>query len=281
MVFIPDYDETVATRVEAVPGVPSPFGLLSVATIVPPGDPHEMAGVKWLAMSCAAASVTPWCVTEVDDDVAEFYPKEFQRPTEVYAPPVTVYHGYECATIGQSYDEARTYALSGLTLGEPYALESWLWSDVLAPAATDLTPVGGAVGLAAGVGALEGALGEVYGGIGVLHVPLGAGTPLGATGSLIRDGARTRTWVGTLVALGAGYAVNTGPDGEPAAEGEAWIYISGPVVVRREEPNVVPDGDDGAVVIATNDRQVLVERTSVVGVECSVYAVRVEVGACT
>ena len=266
--------EAVATRVEAVPGVPAQFGLPSVWTLVPTVDPHELAGVRWQPLSCAGAYVTPWCPGDIDEP----YPKDFDSPEVVYAPPVTVYAGDVCSPIGSSRDEAVARARTALMLGEPRALEEWVWANLLAAGAQDVTPATGAVGLAAGIGLVEGELGNLYGGIGVVHLPLSIMTPAGAAGALIQRGQRMVTWAGNLVAGGAGYYLNTGPDGEEAPAGEAWVYASGPVVVRRQDPpDVIPDADNESIDITYNDRYVLAERTTVVGVECAIVATRVEV----
>src|SRR5690606_26062585 len=142
-----------------------------------------------------------------------------------------------------------------LALGEQQALEAAWQRTVLARDAVDLTPTAGPLSIAQGVAALEGALAESYGGVGTVHVPAGAAALLGccrvaqedpATGSL-------RTLAGNCVVIGAGYsAENTGPSG-PAEPGTAWLYVTGPVVVRRGPVDVIPEAGP-SVNTRTNDR---------------------------
>lgn len=264
--------ELMAARVEATPGTPAPYGLLSVATMPELGDRHELNGVTWRPYTCGEALTTTWCPPDGDPEPD---PKEFVGVDPVYAPPVTVYYGYTCPPIGETLDEARAYARAGLTMGEGYALEQYVWSDLLAPIATDRTPVSGPVSVPQGVATIESYLAAEYGGVGIIHMPVGVAAVAGNGYVLLADGARRRTWAGNMVAIGAGYFANTGPDGEPAADGTAWLYASGPVVIRRENPDLKDTVD-----IVVNDRLVLAERTYVIGVECAVEAILVEVSCC-
>jgi hypothetical protein len=127
-----------------------------------------------------------------------------------------------------------------------------------------------------------------YGGVGVLHAPAATSALLARDYQMYISGVRMLTWLGNIVSLGAGYG-NTVPgtsgDPEPAPDGEAWLMISGPVIIRRQAVDV-PGGDEGAnkfgsgvVDIILNDRYVLAERTSVVGVECDVFSILVDLEA--
>lgn len=264
------------TRVEAIPGTPSPYGLLSAATVLD-AQGHELLGIEWEPISCAAALTTDFCS---DDD--EFDPtKTFDRSGRATASPVTVYYGRDCGPIGQSFDEAAAYVRAGLAIGEPAALEGWFQTNVLSVNAEDLTPAAGAMSPAQALGVLEAYLGTNYGGVGVVHIPVGLAAVFGAAGTLLDKGARRETWAGNLVALGAGYGVNVGPvtsSGDPAEAGDDafWVYITGPVVVRREAVDVAARGDRDVVDVVLNDRTMLAERTSVISYECAAAAVQVK-----
>lgn len=267
------------TRVEAIPGAPLPYGLATAANLVLVEDLHELMGVKWNPLSCAEAYTTDWCVDPPPD------PKTFDGLDTATANPVTVYAGVDCPPIGQSRADAETYARAALAIGEPRALEAWVQVNLLAPAATDLTP-SGPVPTVTAVSLLEGAMAVDYGGVGVLHAPAGASALLSHRGQLVKEGARLRTWLGNNVALGAGYQVaNVAPSGDPADAGTLWLYISGPVTIRQQQPQIPgarPEGDtsdapwEGVINIATNDRLMLAERTSVVQLECAVFAAQIE-----
>lgn len=154
-------------------------------------------------------------------------------------------------------------------MGEQRALEEWLLREVLCSTAEDQTPAAGAVSVAQGVSALESWLGTEYGGTGVLHIPVGVGALLGCCNIVHTDTGGPRTLVGNCIVLGAGYAANVGPpDCTEADPGEAWLYATSPVRVRRDAPATVPGTDAESVATRTNDRRVLVERTSVVEIAC-------------
>lgn len=268
--------------VPAIPGVELPYGLLNGCTTVlevPEERAHELNGVEWLAVGCQPAGTTTWC----PPDEEPVPPKTFNSPEIEFADPVTVFAGAECSAPGFSFEQAQDQARQALLLGRQAALERWFWENVIMPrvaaAATDLTPVSGAVPLVAGVGALEGCLAGRYGGVGVLHVPAQVATSLSDHAVVSRDGARLRTLLGNCAVLGAGYQVNTGPDGqEPAEDGEWWLAITGPIQIRRElVAGEVPAEDGESVNIVNNDRQVLAEQTFVPGTTCTPCAIRVTV----
>ena len=263
-------------RVEAVPGTPLPHGLLGGCTdVIEVTDPHELLGTEWMPLSCSEAHDTTWC----PPDQEEVPPKTFDRPGSCTAAPVTIYAGAECSTIGWSYQEAVRHAQETLRLGEQRALEEWLMREVLCDIGEDLTPAAGAVSISQGVAILENWLGTEYGGTGVLHMPVGVGALLGCCNVVHMEDGAPRTLVGNCVILGAGYAVNVGPPGCTVPDpGETWLYATGPVRVRREPPSTVPGTDGESVAIRTNDRRVLVERTSVVEIACcQAAAVRVTI----
>jgi hypothetical protein len=264
--------------VEAIPGQPLPYGILGgCADVQDVTDVHELLGVEWLALGCCPVNV--WHDPCLDGDESPGPPaqKEFCRPEVEHADPITVYAGAECSALGWSYAEARAHAEASLALGEQAAIEAGFWTDRLAATATDLTPAGGPVSIAQGVAALEGALAESYGGRGVLHVPAGAAALLGCC-NIVHEDPMTgtlRTLAGNCVVIGAGYsAMNTGPGNIPAPPGTAWLYITGPLVIRRGPAETLPD-QNSSVNTRTNDRRVLVERTVVVATTCVVSAIQV------
>ncbi|MBT2490641.1 cupin [Streptomyces sp. ISL-96] len=271
--------------VEAIPGTPLPHGILGAScttiTDVTEDRIHELNGVEWLALGCCP--VRDWpdpCDEESPGQESPGSPaqKEFCRPTTEHAAPITVYAGSECSTLGWTYAEARAHAEATMALGEQHALEAAFWRTKLAMDAEDLTPAQGPVSVAQGVAALEGCLASSYGGIGTLHVPAGAAALLGCCNALREDpvSGALRTLAGNCAIIGAGYsALNTGPGNIPAEPGTAWLYITGPLVIRRGPVDTIPDQAGASVNYRTNDRKVLVERTYVVGTTCTVCAIQV------
>ncbi|MFF7143464.1 cupin [Streptomyces nodosus] len=269
--------------VEAIPGRPLPHGILTNTStdVRDVTDEHELLGTEWLGLGCCPVNV--WrdpCTDESLGDESPGQPpkKEFCRPIAEHADPITVYSGAECSTMGWTYAEARAHAEASLELGEQEAVEAGFWTNKLAMTAQDLTPAEGPVNIAQGVAALEGCLAEQYGGVGTLHVPAGAAALLGCCNLAHRDPAdgSLSTLAGNCIIIGAGYsAMNTGPGNLPADPGTAWLYVTGPVVVRRGPTVTIPDRPGASVNIRTNDLRVLVERSYVVATTCVVCAIQI------
>lgn len=267
------------SRVEAISGTPLPHGILGgCADIIDVTEQqiHELMGVEWMSLGCCPVRDTDWCSDESPGPVGSSPPKEFCSPETEFAAPHTIYAGAKCSTMGWSYDEAVAQVKATLELGEQRAIEAAFWRDNLAQNAADLTPASGAVNIAAGVAALEGCLAESYGGVGVLHVPAGAAALLGCCNVLSLAGGTAQTLAGNCAIIGAGYSFeNSGPGGIPADPGTAWLYISGPVTVRRGPVDIIPDRAGPSIDIRLNDQRVLAERTVVVATTCSICAINV------
>lgn len=269
--------EALRQYVEAVPGNPLPHGLLGGCTeIIESTDPHEMLGTQWRPRSCSEAHDTTWCPPE---GAPVPPPVDYSRPGICTAAPVTIVAGIECSTIGLTYAEAVTQAREVLRMGEQRALEEWLLREVLCEMAEDETPAAGAVSVPQGVSILETWLALAYGGTGTLHVPVGIGALMSERSMILGvDTGAPRTLTGNCVVFGAGYSLNVGPPGCTIADpGEAWMYATSPVRLRRDAVEVVPDSDGASVNIRNNDRHVQAMRTSVIEIACCrAAAVRVK-----
>lgn len=264
--------------VAPISGDPSPYGLLGGCTdVVTATDPHELNGTDTLSLSCADSNLWQDCPAPEFPNPAA---KVFDRPRTCTYEPITVYAGVTCSTFGLSYEEGQQRALEQLRLGEQRALEEFFMTRVLCGYATgnDLTPAAGALSVPAGIGALEGWLATNYGGQGVLHVPAGAAALLGHHRVLDFDGRRAlRTLAGNCVVIGAGYAANVGPaDPGPgcavAPSGEAWLYITPPVRVRRDTASLTTRDEGRSINTSTNDRYALAETTFVPETACCIAA---------
>ncbi|PKA32840.1 cupin [Streptomyces sp. SM8] len=267
--------------VEPITGTPLPHGILNACTtVVDVDDVHELMGVEWLGLGCSP--VRHWvdpCLTDESPGESPGEPavKIFDRPEIEAADPITLYAGAECSALGWSYAEAVEHARATMDLGEQQGLEAAFMASHLSQQAVDLTPAEGPVSVAQGVAALEGCLAESYGGVGVLHVPAGVAALLGCCNILREDPVTgdLRTLAGNCAVIGAGYsALNVGPGGLPAEPGTTWLYITGPVHIRRGPLDTIPDRS-ASVNIRTNDRRVLLERSYVVGTTCTVCAIQV------
>lgn len=264
--------------VTPISGAPSPYGLLGgCVDVVTVSDPHELNGTEFLPLSCATAH--PW-IDPCTDPTAPPAQKVFDRPGVCEFDPITVYAGVTCSTFGLSYEEGQKRALEQLHMGEQRALEEWFMTRLCDMAqGNDLTPASGAVSVAQGVAILEGWLAEHYGGQGLIHAPAAAAALFGCCNVVTRDrdDRCPETLMGNGVIFGAGYNVNVGGDGcTQAPAGEAYLYVTGPVRVRRDVPQLVPTSEAESLRYSTNDRFALAETTFVVETACcEAAAVRV------
>lgn len=254
--------------IEAPSVAPARGGLYAVANVID-GDPHIGAsGAQYLSENCGVASSLddPACITA--EDRAE---KTFGEIDVVSSEPFAVYKGVTC--VDMRGDDS-SWAEHGLELTEGIAVEQQVMATVL-QGATDLTPTPGtAVSVRHGVAILEGAAAANYGGTPILHMARSTATIAFSEDVLDNDMDFTvTTKQGALVANGGGYEGNLGPDGEPAAAGEAWIYVTGMVVITRTPVTtnrVLAAGEH------LNLQQALAERMIAVTAECINYAVLVE-----
>lgn len=207
-------------------------------------------------------------------------------PTEgidlVVADPFTLYTLFRCAPVGVDLEDR---ARRALRIGEQRAVEQAVGDRLaLADGAVDLTPAGGAVHPVDGVALLEQFAAANYGGVPVIHSPRNVGTLLTTEGTVIRagNGARLETVQGAAFSSGGGYTLAGPPTDaqdpdtiQDAAAGEAWLYVTGQVVVRRSPSVEAVPMTMARSPQATNDALVLAERPYAASWECITGAVRV------
>lgn len=266
---------------------PYSHGLFSVAQMPVDVDPHWRCGIQWEPYACAPARLQP--VEECEEEPPPWESDDGVPLVE--ASPFVVYGSYHCRLPGRSLPaDIEDRARQALLLGEQRAVEEALWTGsagntphLASPDAVVLNPVpnpGAADALSpvAAIAALESYLGANYGGVGVIHIPRGAAAVLARHHQFCGDCAPPlRTVLGTAVAAGGGYVVNTGPDGSPAPPGTAWAYATGPVAIRRSEIFMLPDSLAGAFNRTTNEVEVIAAREYVIGWDCVLAAVLINV----
>lgn len=255
--------------IEAPAVAPAKGGLYAVATILE-GNPHVGAsGFQYLTENCGVASSLddPACLAAGDRAAKTFGETVVVESTD----PFGVYKGVECVNMG---GDDSGWAERGLELTEHIAVEQRVMAELLA-GATDITPTPGtAISVRHGIALLEGVAAANYGGVPILHMARSTATIGFSEHVLEHDAAYTiSTQQGALVANGGGYEGNLGPTGVAAPEGQAWIYVTGAVVVVRGPvvTNRVFGIDQGL-----NLQQALAERIVSVSSECIKYAVLVE-----
>ena len=241
-------------------------------------------GVQYQVSTCVKTKT--WAITcGTDPERAD---KTFDQTFDlVEGTPFVSYLGVQCALPGRTLEEYQANVFNALDLCEQRTIETTFWTgdqgnephlasddpdtgaEILA--GSDVT----ALGVMQGVAALESWLGDNYCGVGVLHAPRGL-APYAANFQLLRgDNPRLLTPLGTRWAFGAGYSVNTGPDGTAAEAGTAWIYATGQVNVWRSPIWMQPDQIEYGFNTRTNDVEIIAERAFVITRECGIAAVRV------
>ncbi len=275
-------------EVGPIVGTPAPTGLLGgCIEVITTSDLHELNGTEVPAYDCGPAN--PW--QDCPDPAGGWTnptAKVVSRADWASFEPVTSYAEVQCSTVGFSYDESRASALAQLELGEQSVLEEWFMRRGLSWMAFghDLTPGTGALHIVSGIGVLEAWLAENYGGRGVIHVPIGATSLLGKNHQFRDSVDCLTTWAGNTVVAGGGYSVNVGPAQAPAAgavapAGEAWIYVTPKMRIRRDTPVIPQSAEWMGFNTSVNDRSALAETTFVPEVACAkAAAVRVTLSPC-
>ena len=182
--------------------------------------------------------------------------------------PFIVYDGVSC--VSYQVDEAQDRARRRFDLHEQTLVESRFTAKHLHGAGV-VTLGGGAVKLLRGLGLLEDALAERHGGIGIVHAARELGAVFTNFMAVRHDGTRVRTPLDNLWAFGSGYTT-AGPTGTAAPAGQAWIYATGPVLVRRSDVQVYEQFDT-----RKNTRLAIAERSYVITDDCPRLAVLVEI----
>lgn len=162
----------------------------------------------------------------------------------------TVYLPISCTAFQvPDQDAFKARAVAALTAVEGAAIERELQSGetmLLNPHLADGQgefPWGNTpTSIANGLAVLENELAtQGHGRAGIIHISPGLAAAAGAQ-NLIDEGGALRTYGGTLVVAGSGYAQGSDPALHDAATGtEEWVYATGPIDVRRSEVFTIPE----------------------------------------
>lgn len=225
------------------------------------------------ATGVAMAPVTLECT--VTPEVPEERLKTFVRGlSTVPGTAFGVVDGISCFTLsGRREEELQAIARERLAMHEQQHVERVFWERELGGLETVTVlppPTGTAWPFSHGVGALEQGIANVSGAVGVIHAPRAVAAVADSRSVVHRQGAQLVTALSNVWAFGAGYS-NNGPDGAPAPAGQAWLYSTGQVVVRRTPVQV-----DSVLSPSSNERVVRAERDYVITADCPAYAVLVQ-----
>lgn len=240
-------------RIEAPAIAPPKGGLLAAVQVQAMDDAHmSLDGIAYRSHALGPARPVP----------APGVDKTFDDLALIEGEPFWVYHGVENAVMDTSVNLS-SVARTALAMGESWAVERWVETNIFA-SVTDITPVGGtAVNPRQAMGLLEEYAGDNYMGQPVVHVGR-FGTPaLVDVTEWDDDTFVGHTKQGALVANGSGYQ-------KGAAFPEFWAYVTGQVTVRRTEI-----ASEETVDTIKNRRIALAERAFVVTIEGPVAGVLV------
>ena len=275
--------------VEAPPVTPLPFGLLSAAVVLDNLEGHAQMGVEYEPVACGEVFDTRAACDEAAFSRGDADPIGIPL---VEGDPFNLFSLFTCNIVGVGEARMRDLAVESLRTGEQRALEQKVAGFL--PRAAGAVDLSGddPVHVIDGLAALEAYAAANYGGVPTIHVPRGVGTVLGSLGGHMRVANHLETRQGALVASGGGYGSLAGPPTDledvegtiqDASDGEAWLYVTGTVVVRRApQPAVTPlvmnrvvEDDTTA---ASNDGLVLASRAYVATWECVTAAIKVATG---
>lgn len=286
-------------NVEPPTFTPSPYGLLNAADSRSPTDPHWRAGVTYESWCGSASTTYDQCVAVTGTGGAPIpADKTGTHEHEVRgATSFTVYARLDCSVTG-FWNGAENEVRRALDRSEQFQVERTFWTGiadaqeivfphlaadaeivdvnnvrpvVLQTAAVDVT--GGPHHPVIGLGYLEEAIADCYGGEGVIHVPLTLLPSLVNHRLVTRVGSQLRTTtVGNLVVAGGGY-LGSGPDGTPATNATAWMYATGPVFVYRSDVDTW-DREE-SIDRDKNVLEMIAERTYVLGWDCCHFATNI------
>lgn len=281
---------------------PSPYGLLSVAQQVTADGPHWQNGVTWQT-SCPSPmgrSTYDECIVVTGSGGPPPEPSVKTDNVDMNyrgATPFTVYAKFDCSLSGM--DDALKIANNALAQSESWQVERAFWTglvdgNILAfphlaanatvddaqsielQSAASVITTGAAIDPATGLGLLEAALADCYNGVGVIHMPVKALPTFQVHNLVFAQNGKLRTLNGNLVAVGGGYP-GTSPSGVASASGEAWLYATGAVFMYRSDVKV-PSDKVSSINRTTNTREMIAERTYVLGWDCCHHAVLVDLG---
>lgn len=281
---------------------PSPYGLLSVAQQVTADGPHWQNGVTWQT-SCPSPmgrSTYDECIVVTGSGGPPPEPSVKTDNVDMNyrgATPFTVYAKFDCSLSGM--DDALKIANNALAQSESWQVERAFWTglvdgNILAfphlaanatvddaqsielQSAASVITTGAAIDPATGLGLLEAALADCYNGVGVIHMPVKALPTFQVHNLVFAQNGKLRTLNGNLVAVGGGYP-GTSPSGVASTSGEAWLYATGSVFMYRSDVKV-PSDKVSSINRTTNTREMIAERTYVLGWDCCHHAVLVDLG---
>lgn len=261
----------VREYVDPPPTPPRRYGLYSIAS-TPELEGRQAWGVEYDPDSCTIPNAvdTGPCQGVITKTASV-------EEDRIFGDPFAVFAALECRPVGRSLEEIRRRARRVLELGEEPAVEEALY-PLLAAQATDVG-TGSGLFLSPAIATLEQAFQE-YGYSANIIMPRNLGAWMSNETLLWeRDERILETSLGSRIAFVNAPIPTPGPGGDAGAN-EAWIYATGPIVIRRGEVETPGDVASTLTRIAVsgsdaNNTFSLAERVIVPTIDCPVFAVLV------
>lgn len=273
---------TAAPRMEAPAA-----SILTVARRLPAGTEWR-SGISFLPNGCSPAYSYPTCevvgpITELnpwpEKETFEDVSRSDFNPWTMYVPDGCLQRPYYSEDYGARAKEA-LMAYSAGALSAELELGTNSGNPSLVTACTDISPAS-PIDLRAGIARLlQERVANGFTTDHVIHMPLWLLPTAEFMNLVVRSGALLSTAGGNaLVSPGPGYT-GVGPTGaDPLTDGEAYIYVTGPVEYEMTDPflNLDEDEQQGRV----NQAETWAERFAIYRfAECGNYAVRVSDSCC-
>ena len=210
---------------------PAEGGIFQAAEVVDVSG-HELMGVAYDSegtynLETVDADLAT-CITAALAEPEGFSLVESEDPFEVNA-------AVKCFASGGSEQEYLDEAERRITASSQREVEQWLWEVIFPAKAVDITPGGTAVKAKLGLGLLQEYAGKVYNFVPTLHFGKLTGTFLASADLVKFDEDEAAVQGGAQAVNGAGYFSKAGPGGVAAGPGEAWLYMTGQIVLRQSE----------------------------------------------
>jgi hypothetical protein len=276
-----------------------PYGLWDAVQKPSITNPHWQQGITWVERCPDGGTTYDEClaVTGTGEAAPEPPAKTDNVPqTTRGATPFTVYAEFDCSPVG--LNDAAQAARDALARVEQQQVERAFFSGtaggqtvvyphlaadtevtdsqgiVLQPAASPVV-TGANVDVTDGLGRLESALDDCYGGQGVIHIPRSALPMFAAWNLAIERDGQLYTPSGNRIVVGSGFH-NESPSGDPPESRTVWIYATGQVFGYRSDVFFTQPRE--SLDRAENTYKMIAERTYVLGFECCLLAALVAIG---
>lgn len=237
--------QTTIVVTAGTPGGTDPCDCQTQQTFVVPD-----AAVNWtFEMTCPPTAALGATAVKIIRDGTEF----------VRGDPFLVYESARCLALGMP--EAGPRARRRLALHEQHYVESTIAATTLRGQMLAVNN-GGFLPLVRAFSELEDYIADIFGGLGVIHVPRHVYGYLVAARLIERDGLKLRTTLDNLVAVGAGYP-GLGPDGVAPPATQTYLYATGPVKAWRSDVQVREEFDP-----QRNTRLAIAERSFAFTFDC-------------